>query len=194
MRPHFGASRIVDAKKYSACALRLRILHYLWRLVCLLCSGRWDFHILCDCIFFIYIIFLFAPLPYLDLLDQNALLCQMQLRDTPYTQRTNKQTQKKKSDLLGKTKWRCVLKCSLSLSVFPLCSSLQAVETNLASKDSHWVYANEVRPDTNTCTHLCTCKTGQWSMLMQHGSRCCVARAHGNNKKKSRHICFLFFF
>lgn len=30
------------------------------------------------------------------------------------------------------------------------CLFLQAVETNLASKDSHWVYANEVRPDTNS--------------------------------------------
>ena len=33
---------------------------------------------------------------------------------------------------------------------------MQAVETNLASKDSHWVYANEVRPNTNTlvCTRV----------------------------------------
>lgn len=35
-------------------------------------------------------------------------------------------------------------------SELSLCLFLQAVETNLASKDSHWVYANEVRPDTNT--------------------------------------------
>ena len=27
------------------------------------------------------------------------------------------------------------------------------METNLASKDSHWVYANEVRPDTNSHKH-----------------------------------------
>lgn len=40
---------------------------------------------------------------------------------------------------------------SLSVSFY---SSLQAVETNLASKDSHWVYANEVRPNTNTL--VCT--------------------------------------
>lgn len=43
------------------------------------------------------------------------------------------------------------------LSVSPLSFSfnlsLQAVETNLASKDSHWVYANEVRPK-HTCMHL----------------------------------------
>lgn len=32
-----------------------------------------------------------------------------------------------------------------NLCVF-LC--LQAVETNLASKDSHWVFVNEVRPET----------------------------------------------
>lgn len=34
------------------------------------------------------------------------------------------------------------LPCSCSL-IF--CLSLQAVETNLASKDSHWVFVNEVR-------------------------------------------------
>lgn len=103
-----------------------------------------------------------------------------------------KQTNQEKKWLAWTNKMTLCLKM-FSLSLFSLCSSLQAVETNLASKDSHWVYANEVRPDTNTCTHLCTCKTGQWLMLMQPGSRCCVATAHGKKKKKkSRHI-FSFF-
>lgn len=34
------------------------------------------------------------------------------------------------------------------------CFFLQAVETNLASKDSHWVYATEVRPGTSAQIHL----------------------------------------
>lgn len=37
----------------------------------------------------------------------------------------------------------------LFTSDLSLCLFLQAVETNLASKDSHWVYANEVRPGSN---------------------------------------------
>lgn len=38
-------------------------------------------------------------------------------------------------------------------SELPVCLFLQAVETNLASKDSHWVYANEVRPGTHSHKH-----------------------------------------
>lgn len=53
--------------KYSACALRLRVLHYLYCLVCFLCSGQWDFHILCGCILFIniytYIYIYISPRP-----------------------------------------------------------------------------------------------------------------------------------
>ena len=47
----------------------------------------------------------------------------------------------------GRTKccFRCVVNSSLSVFV-----CLQAVETNLASKDSHWVFVNEVRCNTFT--------------------------------------------
>lgn len=38
-------------------------------------------------------------------------------------------------------------------SELSVCLFLQAVETNLASKDSHWVYANEVRPSTHSHKH-----------------------------------------
>lgn len=39
----------------------------------------------------------------------------------------------------------------VKVPLFSLHLLLQAVETNLASKDSHWVYANEVSPSTNPC-------------------------------------------
>lgn len=39
----------------------------------------------------------------------------------------------------------CVCWLLLLLFTFVFLSSLQAVETNLASKDSHWVFVNEVR-------------------------------------------------
>lgn len=45
-----------------------------------------------------------------------------------------------------------VLRKLLFTSDFSFCLFLQAVETNLASKDSHWIYANEVSPNTNSHT------------------------------------------
>lgn len=43
-----------------------------------------------------------------------------------------------------------LISVSCFTSELSFCLFLQAVETNLASKDSHWVYANEVRPDTHS--------------------------------------------
>lgn len=74
---------------------------------------------------------------------------------SPGTLASNVKKARRLTWTITKCQWTAhrVLKMSFSLCLFSLFSfyfSLQAVETNLASKDSHWVYANEVRPNANT--------------------------------------------
>lgn len=63
-----------------------------------------------------------------------------------------------------------------NLVSFCLCVCLQAVETNLASKDSHWVFVNEVRHETQRrslhMTLICIKHyfTGRMWLMSQLGS------------------------
>lgn len=141
-------------------------------------------------LYFFYLYIFLSPLPYLDLLDQNALLCQMQLRDTPYIQR-NKQT-KKKSDLLGQTKWRCVLKCSLSLSSLcvhhcRLWKPTWHPKTATGSMLTRW---GLTQTPVHTCAHAklandwCSCNLAAAAAL---------PRLTAKKKKKRAVTSFLFF-
>lgn len=175
-------------KKYSACALRLRILHYLWRLVCLLCSGRWDFHILCDCIYFIYIFF--SPPASLTLTYWTRTpcfaKCSWETLPTPKEQ-TNK-PRKKKKWLAWKNKMTLCLKM-FSLSLSSLCvrhcrlwKPTWHPKTATGSMLTRW---GQTQTPVHTCARAMTDAHATWQPLL---------RCQGSRQQQKKRAVTSFFF
>lgn len=96
------------------------LLHNLELVVCPLCSRQHDY-----CLFLVFFPPVLTCLGYLVALTWFYKLCSWTHMDVWH--------------ITSRAQWN-----DLALPSFFFYLSLQAVETNLASKDSHWVYANEV--------------------------------------------------